>query len=72
MRCCRAWSHPFTAPVPTSSGRLAGASFLAQVSQVGAKNLAQVPFSLARDNNNVCRFPCLMSLPKDADLRVVA
>ena len=48
VRCCRAWSHLFTAPAPTSSGRPAvPASW--HGCQVGAKNLAQVPFSLARD-----------------------
>jgi hypothetical protein len=54
MRCCRAWSHPFTAPAPTSSGRPAVPTSW-HGCQVGAKKLAQVPFSLARDNGRCPR-----------------
>ena len=43
---------PFTAPAPTSSGRPAVPASWHRC-QVGAKNVAQVPFSLARDNSNV-------------------
>ena len=49
MCCCRAWSHPLTAPVPTCSGRRAVPTSW-HGCQVGATNLAQVSFSLARDN----------------------